>query len=104
MRLKAILQILTRFIAQALKYNGTFAVTPLEQSKSTGSAPGSANRMSVTPKNSQKNGVSVYIGNLPVDTSHEEVRELGVSCGQVMNISVKTKSAADGAGKCLLDS
>lgn len=40
---------------------------------------------------------SAYIGNLPLDMTEEELREMSISCGQVAQVTLNHKSILGGA-------
>ncbi|CAH0023389.1 unnamed protein product [Clonostachys rhizophaga] len=71
---------------RAFKDHRFFRVTSLELNK----APASAN--SVNAKRELVNKRSVFIGDLPPNSSEEEIREMAIGCGKVLAVKVRTRS------------
>ncbi|CAH0046406.1 unnamed protein product [Clonostachys solani] len=71
---------------RAFKDHRFYRVTSLELNK----APVAAN--SVNAKRELVNKRSVFIGDLPPNSSEEELREMAIGCGKVLAVKVRTRS------------
>jgi RNA recognition motif-containing protein len=70
-------------------------VTSLELNK----APVAAN--SVNAKRELVNKRSIFIGDLPPNSSEEELREMAIGCGKVLAVKVRTRSYVGSTGEPL---
>ncbi|CAG9945574.1 unnamed protein product [Clonostachys rosea f. rosea IK726] len=78
---------------KAFKDHRFFRVTSLELNK----APSTSANSSVNAKRDLVDKRSVFVGDLPPNSSEEEVREMAVGCGKVLAVKVRTRSYVGGA-------